>query len=149
MANRYGLSIRAAAAGDADALGELLRSGGFNVPRDRLVSRLVQLQAQPGAVLVAEEWGPPTGIVTLHWTARLTVETPLAEISFLLVDPERRRNGVARLLLKAASQAARVAGCSELLLRASEGAGALQAFCLATGFSPEGTSYSRSLRKRS
>ncbi len=149
MANRYGLSIRAAAAADVDGLSELLRAGGFDIPPDRLLGRFGRVQSQPGVVLIAEEWGPPTGIVTLHWTARLTVEGQLAEIGFLFVDPERRRNGVARLLLKAASQAARIAGCSELLLKMPDGADSLRAFSLATGFSQAGTSYSRSLRKRS
>jgi hypothetical protein len=64
-------------------------------------------------------------------------------ISALLVDPDRRRNGVARLLLKAASQAARSAGCWELVLQAPTGSSDLRVFCLAKGFVESGETFSR------
>ncbi len=148
MPNRQGLAIRAADPGDADGLAELFASAGLVVPRDRLAARLAALQAQPGVVLLAEVWGPPAGVVALHWTARLTCDHKVAEVGLLLVDPDRRRDGVARLLLKAASQAARSGGCGELVLdTATEGDG-LEAFSLATGFSPAGRRLRRSLRKQ-
>jgi GNAT superfamily N-acetyltransferase len=148
MSSRHGLSIRAANGGDVDGLIELLRTGGQVIARDRLAARLSALQDQPGAVLIADEWGPPSGLVAVHWHSVLTADLMVGSISTLLVDPERRRNGIARLLLKAASQAARSAGCGELLLRAPAGAEDLSAFCLATGFAETGAVFSRSLRKR-
>jgi GNAT superfamily N-acetyltransferase len=148
MSSRHGLSIRAANGGDVDGLIELLRTGGEVIARDRLAARLSALQDQPGAVLIADEWGPPSGLVAVHWHSVLTADLMVGSISTLLVDPERRRNGIARLLLKTASQAARSAGCGELLLRAPAGAEDLSAFCLATGFAETGAVFSRSLRKR-
>ncbi|WP_454717335.1 GNAT family N-acetyltransferase [Caulobacter segnis] len=148
MSSRHGLSIRAANGGDVDGLVELLRTGGEAVARDRLAARLSVLQDQPGAVLIADEWGPPSGLVAVHWHSVLTADLMVGSISTLLVDPERRRNGIARLLLKAASQAARSAGCGEVLLHAPAGAEDLRAFCLATGFAETGAVFSRSLRKR-
>jgi aminoglycoside 6'-N-acetyltransferase I len=149
MSSRYGLSIRTANSGDADGLAELLGAAGEIIARDRLASRLGALLDQPGAVLIADEWGPPSGLIVAHWHAVLTADQKVGWISALLVDPARRRHGVARLLLKAASQAARSAGCGELLLAAPIGSGDLRAFCLATGFAETGEAFARPLRKRS
>ena len=148
MSNRHGLSIRAANSGDVDGLVDLLGTAGETTARDRLASRLNALQDQPGALLIADEWGPPSGLVAVHWHSVLTADLKVGWISALLVDPERRRNGIARLLLKAASQAARSAGCGELVLNAPIEPDALRAFCLATGFVDTGEAFTRSLRKR-
>jgi aminoglycoside 6'-N-acetyltransferase I len=148
MSSRYGLSIRAADSGDLDGLAQLLKAAGAAVPRDSLASRLGALGSQPGVLLVAEEWGPPSGLVAAHWHAVLTSDLKVGWISMLLVDPERRRNGIGRLLLKAASQAARSAGCGDLVLHASAGQSDLRGFCLDTGFVESGSAFTRPLRKR-
>ena len=148
MANRYGLAIRAVDAGDVDGVAQLLRAAGVDIPRDKLATRLEAVRTQPGAVLMAEEWGPPTGLIALTWSARLGSDLKAAEVTSLLVDPERRRGGVARLLLKAASQAARVAGCGELVLNFGNADDDLAAFALATGFAPTGHRLTRPLRKQ-
>jgi GNAT superfamily N-acetyltransferase len=147
VSGRRGLSIRAADSGDLDGLAELLRAAGVAIARDRLASRLSALQAQPGAVLIADDWGPPPGLITVHWHAVLTVDLKVAQISALLVDPARRRSGIARLLLKSAAQAARAAGCGELVLGAAIGSDDLRAFALATGFADTGAVLTRPLRK--
>ncbi len=144
MSSRYGLSVRSAQVGDADGLAELLSSAGATVTKDRLTAVL----DQSGAVLIAEEWGPPSGVIVAHWRAELTADLKVGSISFLLVDPERRRNGIARLLLKAASQAARSAGCGGLVLDAGSSHDDLRAFALATGFERTGETFARALRKR-
>ena len=148
MSSRYGLSVRAANANDVDGLAELLQTATGPSPRDRLAARLAAIQDQPGALLIADEWGPPSGLIAVHWHAVLTADLKVGWISALLVDPDRRRNGVARLLLKAASQAARSAGCGELVLHAPIGSSDLRTFCLATGFVESGKVFSRPLRKR-
>ncbi|MBI1684505.1 GNAT family N-acetyltransferase [Caulobacter hibisci] len=148
MSSRYGLSIRAANGGDVDGLAALLKAADQTMARDRLAARLNAMQDQPGAVLIADEWGPPTGLIAVHWHAVLTSDLEAGWISALLVDPERRRNGVARLLLKAASQAARSAGCGDLRLIDQAGSSDLRAFCLATGFEDSGQMLTRPVRKR-
>ncbi|PIB91925.1 GNAT family N-acetyltransferase [Caulobacter sp. FWC2] len=148
MSSRYGLSVRAAQISDAEGLAELLSTAGQAVAKDRLAQRLPALLDQPGVLLIAEEWGPPSGVIAAHWKTVLTADLKVGSISMLLVDPERRRNGIARLLLKAASQAARSAGCGELILDAPAEPGDLRAFCLATGFVRTGEAFTRALRKR-
>lgn len=149
MSSRYGLSIRAADTGDVDGLAELLKTAGLTLARDKLALRLKAVQAEPGVLLIADEWGPPSGVIVVHWHSVLTADLKVGWISMLLVDPDRRRNGVARLLLKAASQAARSAGCGELVLNPPVGPGDLRTFCLATGFVESGEVFTRALRKRS
>lgn len=144
MSNRYGLSVRGAQVGDADGLAELLSAAGLTTTKERLAVLL----DQPGVVLIAEEWGPPSGVIVVHWHAVLTADLKVGTISALLVDPDRRRNGIARLLLKSASQAARSAGCGELILEAPATAEDLRAFGLATGFERTGETLARALRKR-
>ncbi len=149
MSSRYGLSIRAANNGDADGLATLLKTANTSLTPATLAARLHAMQDQPGAVLIADEWGPPSGLIAVHWHAVFSTDMKVGWISALFVDPQRRRNGLARTLLKAASQAARSAGCGELLLSAQTGTSGLRAFCLATGFEDAGSLLARPLRKRS
>lgn len=147
MSGRYGLEIRAATGTDGPGLAELLAACGQPVPARDLAERIEGLRRDQGAALVAVEWGPPSGIVVLHWYRTLQAASPIAEITTLLVGPDDRRRGLGRLLLKAASQAARSAGCGRLNLLADPDQEALHAFCAATGFTQAGSRYDRPLRK--
>jgi aminoglycoside 6'-N-acetyltransferase I len=147
VASRYGLEIRAATSADAPGLSELLALCGHAVAPRLVGERLEAMQREPGVVLLAQEWGPPSGVIAVSWRAVL-LASPEATITTLLVAPEARRRGIGRLLLKAGSQAARQAGCAELHLPVQPGQPELLAFCEAAGFSPAGSSHARSLRKR-
>lgn len=148
MASRYGLEIRAAQAADAAGLSDLLRVAGHPVRPEVLAERLDGLRQGPGAALVAVEWGPPSGLVVLHWYPSLAASLATAQITTLLVDPDARRRGIGRLLLKAASQAARSAGCGDLQILMSPDQPELQDFGAATGFSETGRVSVRPLRKK-
>jgi len=97
---------------------------------------------------LAEEWGPPSGVLALRWGWTLLDELKIAEITTLLVDPDQRRRGVARLLLKAAARSARAAGCGELRLVIPGAARDLISFCAETGFERTGEAFARPLRKQ-
>ncbi len=154
MANRYGLQIRAASAADAPGLAALLdmaataRAPGTapaSTPSAAVAARLTALNEAGGAALVAVEWGPPSGVAVVTWTPTLATDLPVATLGLLLVAPQDRRRGIGRLLLKAASQAARSAGCGTLVAPVADTA--LRAFCEAAGFSDGGFLYARALRK--
>ncbi len=147
MSSRHGLEIRNATPADAPGLAELLAASGHPVSAATLAARMDRLQRAPGSALLALEWGPPSGIIVLHWYVGLAADHPIAEVTTLLVGPAERRRGLARLLLKAASQAARAAGCHEVGIRAPAEAPGLLAFCEATGFIPDGARLRRSLRR--
>lgn len=144
LTSRYGMEIRAATVAEAAGLAELL--GGM--PDARLLAeRLAALQQGPGTALIAVDWGPPSGLVVLHWYRSLGAAQPIAQVTTLLVREEDRRRGIGRLLLKAAAQAARSAGCGALELLAPADAAGLGEFCRATGFNEAGTRFVRPLRK--
>ena len=67
MKTRYGLEIRAATGADAPGLSELLGSAGYAVDPRALADRLDAIRREPGTALIAAEWGPPSGLVVLHW----------------------------------------------------------------------------------
>ncbi len=147
MSSRHGLEIRTATPADAPFLAELLADCGQPIPAADLAVRLERLQRAPGIALLALEWGPPSGIIVLHWYAGLASSHPVAEVTMLLVGPAERRRGLARLLLKAASQAARAAGCHEIGMQAPGCAPELLAFCEATGFVQDGAKLRGFLRR--
>ena len=140
---RYGVEIRAAQPADGPEIARLL---GLAPPA--LASRLEAVRAHAGsAVLVATGYGGLSGCVALNWAPSLLQPRAAATLNVLVVDPEERRHGIGRLLLKAASQAARSAGCDSLdTLAPSATDGA--AFLQASGFVQAGAGFSRSLRKR-
>jgi aminoglycoside 6'-N-acetyltransferase I len=149
VGNRYGLEIRAATGADAAGLAALLEEAGRRVDPHRLAERIDALRQEGGGALIAVAWGPPSGLVAFHRYRTLDADLPLARIDALLVGPEERRRGIGRLLVKAASQAARVAGCGALQIDVGLNRADLRAFCEATGFTPAASAFERPLRKRS
>lgn len=147
-ASRYGLQIRAVASADAPGLAALMEGSGHAVAAGVLAARIEALRDEVGAALVAIEWGPPSGLVVVNWFPTLEADLPVARIGTLLVDPDSRRRGIGRMLLKAASHGARAAGCGTLLLSVPDCDGGLRAFCSATGFSESGAVFERQLRKK-
>jgi aminoglycoside 6'-N-acetyltransferase I len=148
LGSRYGLEIRSALPADAPGLTELLSASGYPVPSHLLAEQLEALRYGHGTALLALEWGPPSGIVVLHWYPVLEQAAPRAQITMLLVAPEGRRRGVGRQWLKSAAQAARMAGCGAIELLAAAEARGLADFCVANGFTAGGSSFVRSLRKK-
>ncbi len=147
MTSRHGLEIRAATAADAPGLAALLSAAGCPADVRLVAERVPALREAPGAVLLAVQWGPPSGAIMLHWYPRLEEARPVAQVTTLLVGPDDRRAGLGRLLLKAAAQAAPTAGCGRMELLAPEGEASLRGFCLATGFVAAGPRFVRPLRK--
>ena len=145
---RRGLEIRAATGAEAPGLSDLRRAAGHDIPVLVLADRLDALRQGPGAALIAVEWGPPSGLVMMHWYRTLGSDQLTAQITTLLVGPDERRRGIGRLLVKAAAQAARVAGCGAMEVLAAPGEWDLLEFCRATGFVEAGPRFVRALRKK-
>lgn len=153
MGQRYGLEIRAASAGDAPGLTALLAAGkpdGIGPAADSVTvaARLDAAARAGGSVLIAIEWGPPSGVVALQIVHDIAAPRPAGLITSLIVDRDARRRGIGRLLVKAVSRSARLAGCDRLLLAADGEAEGLLDFAAATGFSPEGGFLVRPLLRR-
>jgi aminoglycoside 6'-N-acetyltransferase I len=148
MTSRHGLELRAATGADTAGLHLLLAASGQDIAAPALATRLDALRQGAGTALIALEWGPPSGIVALHWYRTLQADRPVAQIDLLLVGPENRRRGIGRLLVEAAAQAARSAGCGSLDIAAPDHQASMRAFCHALGFQEIGLRFSRALRKR-
>ena len=140
------MEIRGADAVDAPGLAELFAAAGRPATPAAIAHRLERLHAEGATVLVAVEWGPPSGVAVVTHRASLETDAALASLDLLLVAPDERRRGVGRLLLKAAAQAARQAGAVELT--AAGGDAGAHAFALASGFVERGGALVRPLRKR-
>jgi len=149
MTLRYGMEIRAATAAEAPGLAAFLTAAGHVIDPRVLAERLAALRDTPSAALVAVRWGPQSGLVVFHWYRTLQAQRPIAQITTLVVSEEERRRGVGRLLIKAAAQAARTAGCGDLEIATTSAALSLREFCRATGFAEAGQRFVRSLRKQS
>ncbi len=148
MTMRHGLEIRAATPAEAPGLAILLAEAGLVLdPRD-VAERLAMLRQGAGAALVALQWGPPSGVLLMHWYSTLEAPQPMAQITLLLVGQETRRVGIGRLLIKAAAQTARMAGCGQMEIMTPADAPSLHGFCQATGFAEAGARFVRSLRKQ-
>lgn len=140
---RHGVDLRGAAATDAAGLAALL-----GAPAEAMRRRLERLLADDATtVLVAVDHdGALVGVATLQTHPALLEDAPAALLTTLFVAVSERRRGIARLLLKAASQAARSAGCETMAMLAAEAPA--QRFCAASGFAPDGQSFARPLRRR-
>lgn len=148
MTSRYALEIRAATLSEAPGLASLLAEAGHAIEPGAIAERLASLQHAPAAALVALQWGPPSGLVILHWYPTILAPRPIAQITTLLVAAEDRRRGIGRMLIKAAAQAARSAGCGDMEILVTTDQPSLLAFCGATGFEAAGSRLVRPLRKR-
>jgi GNAT superfamily N-acetyltransferase len=148
VTSRHGLEIRAATPADAPGVVTLLAEAGHVADAVALPERLAALRHASGTALLAIQWGPPSGLLVMHWYPTLEAARPTAQITTLLVGAEDRRKGIGRLLLKAAAQAARVAGCGALEIATPPDAVSLREFCRATGFAEAGPRFVRSLRKQ-
>ncbi len=149
MKTRHGLEIRTATGADAAGLSALFGAVGHVISARVLAERLDAIRQDPGVILIAVAWGPPSGLIMAHWYRTLGADQPTAQITTLLVGPDERRRGIGRLLIKAAGQAARVAGCNTLEIAAAPKEQHLHEFCRTTGFIEAGSRFVRALRKRS
>jgi aminoglycoside 6'-N-acetyltransferase I len=128
MMSRYALEIRAATPIEAPGLATLLADADHVVEPAAISERIASLAQPFGATLVALKWGPPSRLVILHWYRTILAPRPIAQITTLLVATEDRRKGIGRMLIKAAAQAARTAGCGDMEMLVGAGDGTLHAF---------------------
>ena len=143
-----GVDVRSAVPSDAADIAGLLGQVGEAVTARAVAVRLEGL-SRDSAVLVATGFAPAIGVVALHWSRGLASEAGIARIDVLVVNEEDRGRGIGRMLLKSASQLARMAGCDVLEVVAARHEGRGSSFLAATGFVGCGELMCRALRRRS
>ncbi|WP_376097293.1 GNAT family N-acetyltransferase [Roseomonas sp. CCTCC AB2023176] len=138
------MDIRGAQPADATEIAALLSILGEPVTPREATLRLEGVAGGPAAALVATNWaGTVIGFVALSWGPSPLFGRPVARLTALVVEEAERGAGIGRLLVKAASQAARQAGCD-----AMEATAADPRFLEAIGFARSGEAMTRPLRKR-
>lgn len=90
---------------DAPVIAELLGSLGYSVERGFVRNRLALLSSRPDeSVLVAEVDGKVAGVVSTHIFPLFHADYWIGRVTALVVKPDVRGRGVARLLLSGAEQ---------------------------------------------
>lgn len=127
--------VRLAAAGDSEAVAELLAQLGYPARPTQVTARLARMLAEPGqSALVATEQGRVVGLATVIVRHVLVDDAPFARLAALVVAEGERGRGVGRALVAAAEQIARTAGCSLMEVTSGDHRPAAHAFYRALGF---------------
>jgi GNAT superfamily N-acetyltransferase len=98
-------TVRNAVELDAPVIAELLGGLGYSVERGFVRGRLAFFAERPDeSVLVAEVSGRVVGVLSLHLFPLFHADYFVGRITALVVRPDHRGRGVARMLLQAAEQ---------------------------------------------
>jgi GNAT superfamily N-acetyltransferase len=137
--------IRAAEAGDAEAVARLLGELGYPAGAATVEVRLERLAIVGDRVLVAEVDGDVAGLAHLQVTPAIEHDRPVAKIGALVVEESRRRTGIGRALVEAVEAEARARNCVLLFLTTSESRDDAHAFYELLGLEQTGRRYARTL----
>jgi N-acetylglutamate synthase-like GNAT family acetyltransferase len=98
-------TVRAAAEADAPVIAELLGGLGYSVERGFVRNRLAMLSSRSDdSVLVAENLGQVVGVISVHVFPLFHADYWIGRITALVVRPDQRGRGVARVLMQAAEE---------------------------------------------
>ena len=114
------LLIRVASAGDARAIAELLGELGYPSTPDEAAARLARLGGPTDPVFVATDGGKVVGLVALHLSHMLHLDSTWSRITTLVVADTHRRRGVGEALLTHAEQCCLAAGATGVELTCGE-----------------------------
>jgi len=140
-----GPTIRDAGAEDAAAIGALLTQLGYPTEAAAVEERLDRLQIVGDRVLVADVDGSVVGLAHLQVTPALERDRPAGKLAALVVDEQKRGQGIGRALVGAAETEARLRGCGLLYLTTSDGRDDAHSFYERLGLEQSGRRYSRTL----
>jgi GNAT superfamily N-acetyltransferase len=118
MSDAATVTIRAAAASDAERLASLLTDEGYPAGATDLGARIERFSSRESRVLVAEAGGDVIGFIAYHLLPRFETDEWFARIVALVVDPGVRARGIGRLLMTAVETAAQADGAAFLEITA-------------------------------
>ena len=81
LTSRFGLDIRAADSVDAPGVAELMQAAGLHANPAAIAARLERLRAERTTLLLAVEWGPPSGLIVFHLRQTLLADLPVVFVS--------------------------------------------------------------------
>ena len=135
MATHLEQTIRAAHAGDAEAVAALLLELGYPTAVNDARERLVRARGRAdGGVIVAEVQREVVGVAAYEIVPLLERARPQCRLTTLVVRSDQRRRGVAATLLAGVESAARAAACFRLEVTTQPTRSDALAFYAAAGF---------------
>jgi GNAT superfamily N-acetyltransferase len=147
------VSVRVGCLGDVPRLIDLLQLGALDAGKEDVVrladyeAALEEINAGPGAVLIAELDGVVVGMVQVIIFRHLQERGRLcAELESMHVHPDHRSSGIGTVLLAAAEVYARAAGCYRVQLTSNAARPDAHRFYKRNGFIPSHIGFKRRLR---
>jgi len=111
------VSIRDAEERDAPAIASLCGQLGYPTPAEAVAPRMDRLREHgEGRVIVAVFDGSPVGLATIHIRNMINHETPIGQLTLLVVDERVRGQGVGRVLVAESEAWARARGCKRFVV---------------------------------
>lgn len=139
-----GLSVRPARVGDADALARLATQLGYPADAAQMPARFARVTADDNAaVFVAESEGTVVGMATIHLRYTINHESPIAQLTLLVVDEASRTRGVGRALVEAAEHFARSRDAKRINVTTAVHRTGAHAFYERIGYSHTGRRYGK------
>jgi GNAT superfamily N-acetyltransferase len=112
------ISLRPAAAVDAERLATLLTDEGYPAGATDLAARISRFSSPGSRVVVAEAAGEVVGFIAFHLVPRFETDDRFVRIVALVVDPGGRERGVGSLLMTDVERIAREEGAVYLEITA-------------------------------
>ncbi|MGB5169465.1 MAG: GNAT family N-acetyltransferase [Acidimicrobiia bacterium] len=132
--------IRSARSEDAPRVAQLAGDLGYTISSASVGTAIDRLQADEGAIFVADEGERVTGWIHVRRSHVIQTE-PFAEVGGLVVDPQNRGDGIGRRLLETAEQWASANGLSVIRVRSNIVRSNAHLFYERRGYNVEKTSY--------
>jgi GNAT superfamily N-acetyltransferase len=143
------LLVRDARVDDADALARLCSQLGYPTRPDAIPGRLARIDDDANArALVATVDAVVVGLTTIHLRYTMNHETPIAQITLLVVDETSRGSGVGRALVERAEAWAWERGSKRLVVTTALQRAGAHAFYERLDFKHTGRRYGKDFRPR-
>jgi GNAT superfamily N-acetyltransferase len=145
------LTIRDAAARDADAVGRLLADLGYPTSAQAAAARIASFAGNPASRLQVAESSEEgvVGLVATHIVPRLDDDAFTCRITDIVVSAGYRRSGLGSALMAAAEQEARRAGAPRLDLSSGDWRADAHAFYASHGFETRARAFTKRLSRGS
>jgi GNAT superfamily N-acetyltransferase len=111
------ISVRDARAEDAEAMASLCAQLGYPSSPERVGARFARLVGDDDVrTLVATNGDEIIGLATVHLRYTINHDTPIGQLTMLVVDERNRTHGVGRALVDTAESWARERGCKRFVV---------------------------------
>jgi GNAT superfamily N-acetyltransferase len=138
------VSVRDAEERDAPAIASLCGQLGYPMPAEAVVTRMDRLRDGGQArVVVATIGDEAVGLATVHIRHTINHESPIGQLTLLVVDERVRGQGVGRILVTESEAWARARGCKRFVVTTALRRTEAHAFYERLGFAHTGRRYGK------